>query len=359
MKKLGAVLLCLVFLVAGAHSAEAKTRRDRVIEDSRITESSGLAPSLLHKNVLWTHNDSGGANEIYAIAENGSTAATLTIAGEPARDWEAITSLRGPQNGPSAGQALIAVADIGDNQSVHPSVRIAIVEEPQKLSDSTAEPIRVLELTYPGGPRDAEAVLADPRSGQLYVVSKTLFGSELFAVPKKVWPGKGATGVSKTTQMTRVAGLSPSLITDGAFLPDGNLALRGYGNLAVVADPTTVENERLETLASVALPDQEQGESLAVSANGKFVLIGSEGSNSPILRVRVPTYATQEEPPATSSAPPQPSSSDQTAERIANLTGEDTRLRLVIGAGAAVFVLVALFGAVIMLRPNRSRRRRR
>ena len=355
-----AALLALVlgstFVATAAGPAQAKTRTDRVIEDGRITESSGLAASLRHRRVLWTHNDSGGGNQIFAIAGNGSTAATVTIAGEDARDWEAITSLRGPENGPAAGQALIAVADIGDNDAKHESVRIAIVEEPQNLTDVTLDPVRVLRLTYPGGPRDAEAVLADPRSGRLYVVSKTLFGAELFAVPKQVWPGNQATGVSDVTQMTKVAQIGAAMITDGAFLPNGTMALRSYGNLTLVAAPETAENGRLETLASKALPDQEQGESLAVVEDGGYALIGSEGTDSPILRVRIP------KPAAAQPQAPSPSAgrtATKTAERLQNLAGDDTRRELLLGAGGAAIALVMMFAAAILLRPKRSRRRRR
>ncbi|GAB3266055.1 hypothetical protein GCM10027456_50020 [Kineosporia babensis] len=352
------MLLALVLVLLTGGPAQAKTKQDRVIKDSRITESSGLAPSLLHKNVLWTHNDSGHSAQIYGIAKNGSTAATVVISGEQSRDWEAITSLRGPKNSPAPGEALIAVGDIGDNLAVHPSVRIAIIREPQNLADVTVEPVRVLNLTYPDGPRDAEALLADPKSGQLYVVSKTLFGSELYSVPKKVWPGNQATGESKVTEMTKVATMRAPMVTDGAFLPDGNLLLRGYGNLSVIAAPSTVENERLETLASKSLPKQEQGESLAVVDDGAYALIGSEGENSPILRVRIPEVATEEAEP--SSASPTPTSvSSKAAEQLRELAGSDTRLQLIVGSGAAVVALIVLIAAAIMLRPNRSRRRRR
>ncbi len=325
-----AVLLALVLVVLTGSSASAKTREDRVLKDSRISESSGLAPSLLHRNVLWTHNDSGHSAQIYGVAKDGSTAATVAISGEEARDWEAITSLRGPKNAPSAGEALIAIADIGDNLAVHPSVRIAIIEEPRNLADTTVKPVRVLNLTYPDGPRDAEALLADPRDGRLYVATKTLFGSELYVVPKKVWPGNQATGESKTTELTKVAQMSPAMVTDGAFLPDGTMAIRGYGNLAIVAAPETVDNGRLKTLASKALPDQEQGESLAVVEDGAYVLIGSEGENSSILRVRVPKVATESAEPS-SDPEATTSSSTETSQRLQELTGTDSRLPLLVG----------------------------
>jgi hypothetical protein len=283
----------------------------------------------------------------------------VTIAGEEARDWEAITSFRSPAAAPSAGRPLIAIGDIGDNDAEHPSVRIAIVEEPKTLTDQTLTPIRVLRLTYPDGPTDAETLLADPKTGRLYIVSKTLFGSELYEVPPKVWPGKGATGTSNLTELTKVAGMGPSIVTDGAFLPDGNMAIRGYGNLSIVAAPSTVKDGRLETLASKALPDQKQGESIAIVDEGAYALIGSEGEESPILEIRVPQVAPTETTEATSPTASSGQTVADTAQKVRNLAGGDGRLPLLIGVGGAAVVLIALFGAVIMLRPRRSRRRRR
>ncbi len=353
------VLLAGALLLIAASPASAKTRTDRVIEDSRITESSGLAPSRIHADVLWTHNDSGNPNQIYAIAKNGSTAATLTVSGEENRDWEAITSFRSPAAAPSAGQNLIAIGDIGDNDAVHPSVRIVIIKEPESLTDQSVTPIRVLRLTYPGGPTDAESLLSDPKTGRLYIVSKTLFGSTLYAVPPKIWPGKGATGTSDLTELTEVAQMGPAFVTDGAFLPDGNMAIRGYGNISIVAAPSTAKNGRLKTLASKALPDQKQGESIAIMDDGAYALIGSEGKDSPILRIKIPRVA----PTETSEAASSPASSGQkptdTAQKLRDLTGGDRNLPLLVGVGGAAVLLVALIGAAIALRPRRSRRRRR
>jgi hypothetical protein len=277
----------LVVPASGADAASGRAVVDRRITDARITESSGLTPSLLHPGVVWTHNDSGNPPRIYAIGTHGRTAATLTLRGEPDIDWEAITSLRGPAGGIAPGAALIAVGDIGDNRAVRPSVRVAIVREPAILRTTSITPIRDLRLRYPGGPRDAETLLSDPRTGQLYVVSKALFGSTLYSVPLSVWPG-GGDGTSRLATMTKVADLSASFVTDGAFLPDGRILLRGYGAAYVIERPDAVHTRRLDTLASMSLPSQEQGESIAVTEGGRRALIGSEGRRSPVLRITVP-----------------------------------------------------------------------
>ena len=355
---------------ASASHAAAADDVDRKIKDGRITESSGLAASLLHPGVLWTHNDSGNPPRIYAIGKDGSTDATLTLRSEPNVDWEAIATVR------RGGTAWIAVADIGDNNAQHSSVRIALVREPEQLRTASVTPPRVLRLRYPGGPRDAEALLADPRNGQLYVVSKGLFGSELFAVPKSVWPNQpaGASRVSRLTTMTKVASMSAGLITDGTFLPNGRMLLRGYGKVFVMDRPEAVKNSRIATLAEDGLPAQDQGESIAVTAGGRQALIGSEGRKEPVLRIPVPAVEGDEAGAATATLPPDPSdpadpaetspATDRPAGTAAGATPADPsfvgvgNLRvwaLVIGGGITV---VALTVAVLMFGTRRARRYR-
>jgi hypothetical protein len=281
-------LLCLLAAPASAATAPI----DRRITDARITESSGLAPSLWYPGVVWTHNDSGNPPKIYAIARNGSTRATLTLLDEPDVDWEAIASLRVPVGSGAPAGPLIAVGDIGDNNGVHPHVRIAIIKEPSELRSTSVRPIRVLRLRYPGGPQDAESLLADPRTGRFYIVSKTLFGADLYAVPPKLWPGTAGSSparVSTVTTLTRLATIPANFVTDGAFLPDGRMLVRGYGRVYLLDRPESVHHGRLAVLASAGLPDQHQGESMAVVDSGKHALIGSEGAREPVYRIALPT----------------------------------------------------------------------
>ncbi len=64
---------CLSAGTAAAVEAPAGPDVDRVLRDPRITESSGLAPSSLHRGVLWTMNDSGSRARIYAVGSDGRT----------------------------------------------------------------------------------------------------------------------------------------------------------------------------------------------------------------------------------------------------------------------------------------------
>ena len=80
--------------------------------------------------------------------------------------------------------------------------------------------------------------------------------------------------------LERVAG-APAVVTDGAFLWDGRLALRTYTAVHVSA--------ALGAPAEVlTLPRTVQGESLAVAPGNRAVLVGSEGVASPVYRQPLP-----------------------------------------------------------------------
>ena len=49
------------------------------IENRELSESSGLAASVLHDAVLWSINDSGGEASIYAMTHSGRHLATVSI----------------------------------------------------------------------------------------------------------------------------------------------------------------------------------------------------------------------------------------------------------------------------------------
>jgi hypothetical protein len=259
--------LGLVTPAAAAERAEVLLR----IDDPRVVESSGLVASRRHAGVLWTHNDSGDAARLFAIGRDGRVLATLRLAGVQARDWEAMAVGRDDRGAPA-----LFVGDIGDNQGVWPSVAVYRVAEPARLRDATVRAERY-RLRYPDGPRDAEALLVDPGGNRLYVASKDEAGGSLYQAPAALRGDR--------VNLLRRVGRAPALATDGGFSPDGRtLVLRDYQAAHVYA----ASGGRL---ATVPLPLQQQGESIAFSADGRSLLAGSEGSGSEVWRVPLPAAA--------------------------------------------------------------------
>lgn len=157
----------------GSPSATFSEPVDRgAVSNPAIDEASGLVASRHHAGVLWTHNDSGDEPKIYPISTAGKTLGEWTLEGARNLDWEDITI--GP--GPEEGVSYLYVGDIGDNKGRRPRRTIYRFPEP-KMDDEhagtgTVKEVEAIAFQYPDGPRDAETLLLDPFTRDLYIVSK-------------------------------------------------------------------------------------------------------------------------------------------------------------------------------------------
>ncbi len=166
------VLLLLLFPACSRQITGGEEQPDGIIRCEAINEASGLVASRLSPTVLWTHNDSGDQARIFAINPAGETLGVFYFAGIEARDWEDIAA--GP--GPEPGTTYLYVGDIGDNKARYEEIFIHRVAEPvpgtrdNPVQDSLS--VATLTLRYPDGARDAEALLVDPLSRSLVIISK-------------------------------------------------------------------------------------------------------------------------------------------------------------------------------------------
>ncbi|MEU7699594.1 WD40 repeat domain-containing protein [Streptomyces sp. NPDC039028] len=257
----------LVLLPAGHARAEGpEPDRDFTIEDSRVTESSGLAASRAHPGIYWTHNDQD-APLIYGIdSRTGKTVATLTMRGVGTpRDMEAIAV------GPDGD---IYVGDIGDNlDGSWDHVWIYRFPEPKILGDRTVAAKQYV-VKYADGARNAEALMVHPKTGRVYIASKNEEGGGLYAGPERL--------SSSGTNTFRRIGDVP-WVTDGAFSPDGErLVLRGY----LMAREYAWKDGRLaDGGTSIGAPFQGQAESVTYTPDGSAFMLGSEGQKSRVVRL--------------------------------------------------------------------------
>lgn len=322
----------------GAPSAHAADPGGQAfaIGDPRITESSGLAASRQHPGVYWTHNDSDDGPYVYAIDSQGRTVATVTLRGIEPRDVEAISL--GPDG-------RLYVGDLGDNLGGKwPEVWIYAFAEPAELHDQTVEVTRY-KVRYEDGPRDAEALMVHPVTGRAYIASKKQGGGGLYQGPEKLSP----TGVNT---FRRIA--DAPWTTDGAFSPDGTrLVLRGYFSATLYRwkDGAPSDAEPLST------PFQRQGESVTFTSDGRALLYGTEGKDSPVWRaplddaqlpdtvepLRSPTPVPSA--PSDSSAPASPTSG--AAAPPSRAEGKDAPASTgdkVLGVAFLAAIAVAVFG---------------
>lgn len=272
---------------------------ERRLSDRKIVESSGLARSTYPRPMLWTHNDSGDTNRVFAVNKKGRTRAVVRLGGARARDWEDISS--GPGH-------RIWVGDVGDNARRRSAVQVYRFTEPRKIPRK-GRTVKVtstrFNFTYPDRAHDAESILVHPRTGRLYIVTKAQQGAGVYAAPAKL-------SNSSPNKLTRIAD-APANITAGSFSPDGKTIILGSYTQAFVYSSFT------DTPSVVNLPKRSLGESLEVNRAGTGVLLGSEGVKSPVLRIAMPAPSSAAAPPTSGCTP----SSSWTPDLTEEFTGLD------------------------------------
>ena len=257
------------------------------VSTAEITEASGIVSSTLTPGILWTHNDSGDSPRIFAIDEQGALRGVWALGGAPSGDWEDIARGADPQT----GQPLLYIGDIGDNSFVRGGAQVFVVPEPVPGDDDdtvTIEDYAVLELTYPeGASYNAETLLVDPVSEDLYIISKDYGGETV--IFRKPPPHEHGT----QTELEVVAEvdfsedpLSGGATTGGDINALGNwIIIRTYASAFLFLRDGSAPLWEALTSAPCEIDDhsEPQGEAIAFTADGGGYLTLSEGSAQPLL----------------------------------------------------------------------------
>lgn len=248
------------------------------LQDPQLTEMSGLAASARNPGKLWAHNDSGGGPVLYCMERKGTSCGTWDVAGAEALDWEDIAAAPGPDG------ASLYIADIGDNGRERESVTIYRVYEPHIAGQSSGSLVaEAFELSYPGGARDAEAVIVERTSGDLYVITKE------YARRARVFVARAPLASASTFEpVARIDLAGPIAVVTGASLSpdDTRVVLSTYGSgYELQLPPGRPFHEIWEQQpVPIDLGSNSQGEAVAYLRSGDIVS-GSEGARSPLYMV--------------------------------------------------------------------------
>jgi hypothetical protein len=279
-----------------------------VIEGDRITESSGLARSQRSARVLWTHNDSGGNAEGFAITPEGRVLGSLTLQGGAANglpasplavDWEDMASFT------RDGRPYLVFGDIGDNFAARPTLTLYVVDEPDISALTppfalTVSPVQVISASYPDGPRDAESLAVDGATNTFYVLSKR------DAEPMLYSGALGATATAPTgaVVMTRLGAINIPRAPAGAPSPesinwttamdfsqasDAVLVLtltRAYRYPRATGESWFAAMSRAPQ--AVEIPQYSQSEALTFALDGRSFLMTSENAPFPLAEIPLP-----------------------------------------------------------------------
>lgn len=297
MKKTG--LLFLTFLLCCSSHHEGEPFAENFFElgislaslnDRAINEASGIAVSRKHPAMLWVNNDSGDKARLFLIDSLAHTRMVVYLSGATNRDWEDLAI--GP--GPDSAQHYIYVGDIGDNLAVHRVKKIYRFPEPEftegRLAITQFDSIRFI---YPDGSRDAETLMVDPLTRDIYILSKREKNLRLYRLSYPQSVTEIITAELLTNELTfnnlgEPRGYHPKYynqVVGGDISPDGKeILIKDYSSVYYwkrVAGHTIAETLLTKPYLLPYNPEV-RGEAIAFAADGRGYYTLSEEAEGKI-----------------------------------------------------------------------------
>jgi len=264
---------CCIFLLQTAfiscsgdnenHQSGENARQEMgTVDNPKIDEASGIATSINNPGCFWTHNDSGDKARIFLIDSMGHCKAECTLVGATNRDWEDIAT--GP--GPVDSLNYIYVGEIGDNFTMYPYKKIYRLIEPVITNESPmlVRQFDVITFKFPDRTWDAETLMVDPRTKDLYMVSKWEDSVLVYRIAY-------SQSLQDTVTVEKVISLGVTHITAGDISVDGSgILLKNYESVyfwnrlkhETVAQALSRKEQKLYYI------EEPQGEGIAWARDG-------------------------------------------------------------------------------------------
>lgn len=247
------------------------------LENKEIEEASGMAFSRDHDGLIYTHNDSGGGRRVYVIDSLGKGMGVFKLKGVWNRDWEDIAV--GP--GPDPKLNYIYIGDIGDNKAKFTNIFIYRFPEPEQFLEAMEVEPEILKLSYPDGAKDAETLMVDPISKDIFILTKRDSLNILYKTTQEAFESKEAV-LEKVMELPFTMSVAGDISVDGKEILIKNYFTVYYWR----------RNEN-ETIAQALARDplilpykpEPQGEAIGFHPNGKsyFTLSEKRFNIEPVL----------------------------------------------------------------------------
>ncbi|WP_113924472.1 hypothetical protein [Cognataquiflexum aquatile] len=247
------------------------------LENKEIEEASGMAFSRDHDGLIYTHNDSGGGRRVYVIDSLGKGMGVFKLKGVWNRDWEDIAV--GP--GPDPKLNYVYVGEIGDNQLKYTNIFIYRFPEPDQFLEAMEVEPEILKLSYPDGAKDAETLMVDPISKDIFILTKRDSLNILYKTTQEAFESKEAV-LEKVMELPFTMSVAGDISVDGK-----EILIKNY--FTVYYWKRNVNETIAQALARdpLILPykPEPQGEALGFHPNGKsyFTLSEKRFNIEPVL----------------------------------------------------------------------------
>ena len=225
-------------------------------------EISGICYSKKNPGLFWAQQDGGNAAALLLIDTNGIVRTELPLQGAANRDWEDITI---------AGKDLY-IAETGDNGLKHQEYAVYRLPEPA-ATDTVIKTWEKISFAYPDGPHDAEALLVDPGTKDIYIITKRDKPSRIYRI---AYPySKGLNNAVSLGQIGFGGVVSASWSPDGKrLLVKTYFAVFSYTRKP--GEPLAATLKKIPQ--SIPYYPEPQGEAISFTADGKgFVTLSEKG----------------------------------------------------------------------------------
>ncbi|MEP7214015.1 MAG: hypothetical protein ABI791_13120 [Acidobacteriota bacterium] len=303
--KISGFVICLTFAGSAFLGCSDASSHEKSVLDSQdyqkpkiigrlqnrdIKESSGIAASRCQNGVYWTHNDSGDGPFVFAFDAAGRDLGKWRVVGARNTDWEDIAASKD-----AGDKCFLYIGEIGNNKLERAEAGIYRVAEPNVNAgpaapgaDTETEAASLLRFRYPDGPHNAESLLVNAQTGNLYVLTKRIDGPAFIF---RLQPDFNTTEPVTAEKIGEIAvpSVPNGLLTGAAVADDGRSVIicdytAGY-ELKLPAGDANFDDIWKQKPAVVDLGDRKQGESVTYSADGRSILATSEGKSGEIFEI--------------------------------------------------------------------------
>lgn len=262
--------------------------KETILTDQREREISGIAASQKYNDILYTHGDNKNS-PIYITNKKGEALGQIIIEGYSTIDPEDISV--GP--GPEKNKSYIYFADIGDNDHKRNSINIYRFEEPtfdiSKAGAQTklfAKNISKLEMKYPDEKFNAESILIDPITKDIFILTKETYKAKVF---KAAYPQQEKTELKQVLNMKSFDLFTGSDISsDGTEILIRNKSQIWYWKRNI--NQSIIEALQKAPLKAPYMGNERQGEAICFTKEAKGYFTISEVKDWPELESTLTFY---------------------------------------------------------------------
>ncbi len=238
------------------------------ITDPAMAKASGIATSRSYPGMFYVEDDKAGNSDIYLVDSTGEERAIFNVVGAAHRDWTDM----GIGPGPEAKTNYIFIADIGGSKNDSSACNIYRVPEPTiplgpGLLQTSTTPADKISYTYPDGPRDAETILIDPQSKDIYIVDKNL-ASNVYYLP---YPQSTDTVIVAKKIIEKMPVPDGPLRSGGIATNRSEILMKSYTSIYLwhIAPGESILDALLGTPVTIPITPEVRGEAMCYTPDDK------------------------------------------------------------------------------------------